>query len=149
MSVAENIAVVRRFVDDVMNGRQLDVIDQIVAADFVYIDPAYPGVVGPDALRTIISEAQAAFPDLQWTTEEQICQDDTVVSRYTWSGTQVNAFRYIPATGRKATITGISIDRLANGRLVETRMLRDDLGFLRQLGVIPDRESMQAELQHR
>jgi steroid delta-isomerase-like uncharacterized protein len=115
----------------------------------VYIDPAYPETVGPEALRAIFSDVHAAFPDLQWTTEEQICQDDKVVSRYTWSGTQVNDFRYIPATGRKATITGIAIDRFADGQFVETRMLRDDVGFLRQLGVIPERDAMQAELQRR
>jgi predicted ester cyclase len=65
---------------------------------------------------------------LQWTTEEQICEDDKVVSRYTWSGTQVRDFRYIPATGRKMTIAGIAIDRFAHGQFVETRMLRDDVG---------------------
>ena len=149
MTVTANVALSSRLVDEVMNGRKLEVIDEIVAVEFVYIDPAYSDVVGPAALKTLISEVHASFPDLQWTTEEQICQDDKVVSRYTWSGTQVNDFRYIPATGRKVTITGIAIDRFAHGQFVETRMLRDDVGFLRQLGVIPERDAMQAVLQHR
>ena len=150
MTVTANVALSSRLVDEVMNGRKLEVIDEIVAAEFVYIDPAYSDVVGPAALKTVISEVHASFPDLlQWTTEEQICQDDKVVSRYTWSGTQVNDFRYIPATGRKVTITGIAIDRFAHGQFVETRMLRDDVGFLRQLGVIPERDAMPALLQHR
>ena len=149
MTIAANIVVNSRLVDEVINGRQLEVIDEIVAADYVYIDPAYSDVVGPEALKTIISEVLGAFPDVRWTTEEQICQDDRVVSLYTWSGTQVNDFRYIPATGRRVTITGVAIDRFAHGQFVETRMLRDDLGFLRQLGVIPERDAMQAGLQHR
>ena len=150
MTVTANVALSSRLVDEVMNGRKLEVIDEIVAAEFVYIDPAYSDVVGPAALKTVISEVHASFPDLlQWTTEEQICQDDKVVSRCTWSGTQVNDFRYIPATGRKVTITGIAIDRFAHGQFVETRMLRDDVGFLRQLGVIPERDAMPALLQHR
>ncbi len=61
----------------------------------------------------------AGFPDAHWTVEDQIAEDDRVVTRWTFVGTHRGDFAGIPATGRPVTMTGITIDRLIGGRIVE------------------------------
>ena len=79
-----------------------------------------------------------AFPDLVWTVEQDISEGDTIVSRYSLTGTQDGDYRSIPATHKKVNVHGVSINKISDGKLVETRMVRDDLGLMRQLGVIPE-----------
>jgi SnoaL-like polyketide cyclase len=80
-----------------------------------------------------------AFPDVQWTVDEQIAEGDKVVSRFHWTGTHAGNFAGIPATGKHVTVKGVVIDRVIDGLLVDSRILEDDLGMLSQLGVMPGR----------
>ena len=77
-------------------------------------------------------------PDLVWTVEQDISEGDTLVSRYSLTGTQDGDYRSIPATHKKVTVQGVSFNKIIGGKLAETRMVRDDLGLMRQLGVIPE-----------
>lgn len=65
-------------------------------------------------------------------------EGDTLVSRYSLTGTQDGDYRSIPATHKKVTVQGVSFNKIIGGKLAETRMVRDDLGLMRQLGVIPE-----------
>ena len=127
-----------RFIEEVINGRKLSLIDETVAEDFVYIDSTIGTVKGRDSLKEMLTRMFSSFPDLVWTVEQYISEGDTIVTHYSVTGTQDGEYRSIPAMHKKITVQGVSINKIIDGKLAETRMLRDDLGLMRQLGVIPE-----------
>jgi steroid delta-isomerase-like uncharacterized protein len=137
-----NADVSRRLVAEVINGRNLDLIDELVTEDYVYFDNSLGRFEGPAALKAIMAKSQHAFPDTVWTIEEQVSQGDILASRFTWSATHREDFDVLPATGKRMTVTVISFDTFRDGRMQETRQFRDNLGLLRQLGFIPEREAL-------
>jgi steroid delta-isomerase-like uncharacterized protein len=132
-----NRALAKRVIDEVINGQNLSVIDETMTNDFLYIDATIGTVKGRDAFKDLMARFFVAFPDLVWTVEQEVSEGDTIVSRYSWTATNDGEYRSMPATHKRVTVNGASINRFSNGRLAETRMLRDDLGLMRQLGVIP------------
>ena len=76
-----------------------------------------------------------AFPGQQWVIQEQIAEGDKVVSKITWVGTHQQEFLGVPATGKDVMVSGIEIDRVINGQLVESQILMDTMGLMLQLGV--------------
>jgi steroid delta-isomerase-like uncharacterized protein len=134
----DNKMIIRQMVESVFNGRDLAALDRFVAEDYVELDPALGQGPGRNGLKRLLGAVLAAFPDLRWTIEEQIAEGDKVVSRFTWTGTHTGDFAGIAATGRRISIKGVVIDRLSDRVMVESRILMDELGMLRQLGVIPD-----------
>ncbi len=79
----------------------------------------------------------AAFPDIKYTAEDVIAEGDRVVCKYSWTGTHKGTFSGVPATGKKITLQGILIAKIAEGRLTEAWALTDRLGVLQQLGFDP------------
>jgi steroid delta-isomerase-like uncharacterized protein len=134
----QNAMVVRQMVDRVLNGRDLAALDQFVAEDFVELDP-FPGQgEGREGLRGVMAGLLATFPDMKWRVEEQVSEGDKVVTRFAWTGTHSADFAGVPASGRAVSVKGVVIDRLRDGLLVDSRMLSDDLGMMRQLGALQD-----------
>ncbi len=133
----ENKAIMNRFMDEVLNKKNLAAADEIVAEDFVELDPLPGQEQGREGLKQIIATLFAAFPDLRWTVEEQIAEGDKVVSRFTWRGTHKGEFMGIPPTNSQMMVKGVVIDRVVEGKFVESRILMDNLGMMQQLGVIP------------
>lgn len=128
----------KRFIEEVINERKLSLIDETVAEDFIYIDSTLGTIKGRDSLKEMLTRMFSSFPDLVWTVEQDISEGDIIVNRYYLTGTQDGEYRSIPATHKKITLQGVSINKISDGKLVETRMVRDDLGLMRQLGVIPE-----------
>ena len=137
MGTEENKALVRRCIEEPWNQRRLETIDELVAPDYVNHDPANPGVRSPQGLKQLVSTFVAAFPDIHFTIEEQIAEGDKVVTRWTARGTHRGALQGIAPTGKSSTVTGISIWRIANGKLAEEWANWDTIGMLQQIGVIP------------
>lgn len=133
----ENNAIMNRLMEEVLNKKNLAAADEIVAEDFVELDPLPGQEQGREGLKQILSMFFAAFPDLRWTVEEQIDEGDKVVSRFTWRGTHKGEFLGISPTGGQVTVKGVVIDRVVEGQFVESRILMDNLGMMQQLGVIP------------
>ena len=134
----ENKAIVRRIFEEVWNQNDLAVADEVVASDQVNHDPGLPGMPsGPEGLKYLVQTFRAAFPDLQFTVEDQVAEGDKVVTRWTMRGSNTGSFLGMPPTGRTVAVSGINIDRLANGKLVEHWRSADQLGMLQQLGLIP------------
>lgn len=132
-----NAAIVQRFIDEVINHGRYEVCDEIVAEDFLELDP-FPGQgEGREGLKGVIAQLRSAFPDIHWVTHETISSGDKVVTRFTWTGTHRGDFLGIPATGRPVTVKGVVIDRLVNGLMTDSRILMDTFGMMMQLGVIP------------
>ena len=137
MPEQENIAVLSRFMEEVINQGRLDVCDEIVAEDFVELDPLPGQQQGREGLKDVIAMLRAAFPDIHWVPEETIAAGDKVVTRFTWTGTHRGPFLGIPATGKSVIVKGVVIDRLSGGKMADSRILMDSLGMMQQLGVIP------------
>ena len=133
-----NSQVAQRMLEEAFGQGELGLVDEFVAADAVDHDPANPmDVRGPAALKEQISMYRAAFPDLQFTIEDTIAQDDRVVIRWSSRGTHRGELMGLAPTGKVVTVTGISIDRFAEGKIVESWTNWDVLGLMRQLGAAP------------
>jgi steroid delta-isomerase-like uncharacterized protein len=133
-----NKAIERRLLDEVFNQGNLDLIDELVASDFVgHGTAAEGGDQGREAYKQFVIQMRTAFPDLRITIEDQIAEDDKVVTRWRARGTHTGVFQGIPPTGRSGEMSGVTIDRIANGKLVECWSNTDDLGLLQQLGIVP------------
>jgi predicted ester cyclase len=85
----------------------------------------------------VVAAFRSAFPDMHWVIEEMVGEGDYVFSRLTWRGTHQGEFMGILPTGRRITVKGMVLDRVVDGKMVESRILMDGLGMMAQLGVIP------------
>ena len=131
-------ALAQRFIDDVINARDLDgVLVEMVAEDFVELNPLPGQGPGRDGLADVLAMMFAGFPDLHWTLHDTLVEDDRVMGFSTWTGTHDGEFMGIPATGRTATVQAWFIDRYREGIFVESRIIMDVAGLLGQLGVLP------------
>ena len=133
---AENEATARRWFEDAINGADLAVIDEIVAADVVHHSGTFPDGQGPDAIKGILGALLAGFPDTRHTVEHVIAKDDHVVVRWQAQGVQVGEFQGYAPTGQRVTWTGINIYRIECGKIAESWSEVDGLGRLDQLGLI-------------
>jgi steroid delta-isomerase-like uncharacterized protein len=133
----ENKAITRRYFEEIWNHGNLNVIPELIAANHVHHDPANPGSSGPDGTKQLVSMYRAAFPDAHFTLEDQIVEENKVVTRWTARGTQQGELMGIGPTNKTITITGIDIHRIVNGKIEEHWSNWDTLGLLQQLGVVP------------
>jgi steroid delta-isomerase-like uncharacterized protein len=133
----ENKARSRRFFEEVWGKGNLAVIDELTASNFVNHN-APPGLPpGLEGLKQFVVMYRAAFPDIQISIDDVIAEGDKVVIRWTARGTNTGPLFGMPATGKAATVTGITIERKVDGKSVEGWNNFDQLGMLQQLGVIP------------
>ncbi len=138
MSTEENKALARRWLEEGFNQRNLDVADQVYAADYVSHDPSVPFEVrGPEGLKQLTAMYHSSFPDVRITVEEQIAEGDRVVTRWTGIGTHQGEFAGVPGTGKQATVTGITISRISSGKIAEEWINWDTMGLMQQIGAIP------------
>ncbi len=132
----ENNHVSRRILDEVWNKRNLDVIDELVDADFTFHDPMAPQAAnGVESYRLFVHANLAAFPDLHLTVHDSIAEGDMVATRWTATGTHTGDLGGISATGRTVSITGMNFSRIVNGKFVESWGSWDRLGMFQQLGL--------------
>jgi steroid delta-isomerase-like uncharacterized protein len=131
----ENKAIVRRYYDEVLTGRNLKVADELFAPDFVSHAASGKAVDLAIYLQSV-GMSHTVFPDLRVTVEDQIAEGDKVVTRWKAHGTQTGPYMGISPTGRELMVSGIHIHHLTDGRLVEHWEQIDTLGVLQQLGVL-------------
>ena len=118
MSTSNNKSIVRRYYEEVLNSRQLQVFDEIANPSFLCYLPDGKGV-DSEIYKQTITGTFAAIPDLKVTIEDQIAEDDKVVTRWKAQGTPQVEFAGIKPNGKSITVTAIHIHRLQNGKLVE------------------------------
>ncbi len=137
MSVEENKALLRRCMEEVLNKRNLDAVDEFYAVDFVdhNAPPGTPPGIG--GIKQIYTMIHTAFADIHITIEDMVAEDDRVVLRFTARGTHKGELMGIAPTGRQFTVMEIRIYRIAGGKIVEHWGLLDQLGLMQQLGVVP------------
>jgi|SRR5579884_1036589 steroid delta-isomerase-like uncharacterized protein len=137
MSIEQNKSIARQFFEDAYNTGNVDLLEQLLAPTYVD-EKAPPGTPsGPQGIAEVITMFRRAFPDLRFTIEDQIAEGDRVATRYTFRGTQRGELMGIPPTGKQVSIGGISIYRIADGKMQQAWIEYDMLGLLQQLGVVP------------
>ena len=134
MSLEENKAVVRRLFEKVINAGNLGAADELYAPDYVLgHDPVFGGARGPEAAKRLV----AAHPNFSMTVEDELAEGDKVATRYTARGMHEGEVGGVAPTGRRFEVSGICIHRVVDGGITEGWWQANELGMLRQLGLLP------------
>lgn len=134
-----NKAVARRFFAS-FEANDQGALNAVLAPGLVAHVPHVPGAPGPvnrEALVHTIGMFHAAFSDHHYEIEDQIAEGDKVVTRTTWRATHSGDFQGLPPTGKRIAISGIAIERIQDGKIVERWVSFDQLDLMRQLGLVP------------
>jgi steroid delta-isomerase-like uncharacterized protein len=137
MSTEENKARQRRLIEEFINRGNMAVAENLVAEDHVVLDPAPGQEQGRAGLMSTLARMRTAFPDLEWTIEEQVAEGDTVACYFSWRGTHQGAFLGVSPTGKRVTVRCMALDYFVAGQCKATRMLMDIMSLMQQLGVGP------------
>ncbi len=132
----QNKMIARRAFEEVQSQGKLALIDDLVVGDFIGHTP-FGEIHGPEGAKQFFGALRGAFPDLHVTVEDQLAEGDRVATRWIARGTHKGQFQAMPATGKQMTMAGMTIFRIANGKLVEGWTNADTLGMLQQLGAVP------------
>ena len=132
----QNKALVRRFLDQVFNNARPEVIDELIADDYVDHSASPGQAPGPGGARQIYEMYRTAFPDLRVEIHDLVAEADLVVVRATFAGTSQGPLMGAPPTGKPVQIASMVIVRLRDGRFVERWEQMDLLGLMPQLGVV-------------
>ena len=134
---AANVSVVRRFIDEVVNGGNLAVVEETWAEDMTWNGGSLGSFEGRRAYTAFLAgNVSGAFDGMHLTIHDVVADDDKVVLRFTNSGTNSGAFMGRPATNRYAEWRGIGIYTIREGRITEGWFAEDILGMLLQLGAV-------------
>ena len=133
----DNETRIREFIDRVLTAGEIDATGDYFHDDVVEEEPLPGQGPGLHGLKETLIRIRHAFPDSKWSIEEQIAEDNKVLTRFIWSGTHQGELLGIPPTNRVVRVWGMIIDRFEGRKVKSTRILLDMLGMMQQLGVIP------------
>ncbi len=136
MSTESNKIVVRRFLE-AFNAGNLAGVAAVCAPNVVVHNSGAPDPLNLEGFRQLAGVFLAAFPGGKHTIEDLIAEGDKVVSRVTYRGTHTGDLMGIPPTYKSVTVSAMIIDQLADGKIVESWRLFDQMAMMQQLGVIP------------
>jgi len=133
-------AMIRRLFDECLNGHKSDIYDEFYS-DVVCRAPVMGDLRGNEHRQFLIS-ILIGFPDARWTIEDQIAENDKVVTRWTFTGSHSATFLGIEASHKELHLAGLCVDRIAGGKIVEEWQEWDTLGMMQQLGALPLEQSI-------
>ncbi len=137
LETERNKAIVRRFIQEVQNDKNMDVFDELNAEDFVNLS-APPGMpTDREGGKMYLGGFLSAFPDSRVTIDDMIAEGDRVATKKTFTGTHTGEFMGIGPTGNRVTLQYVDILRLRDGQIIEHWLSMDQLSFMQQLGLIP------------
>ena len=127
---------VTRLYEEFWNGGSEEVVDEIVAPDFIdhHVPPGVPP--GPEGVRQFAANTKGGFPDFQIQIHDLVAEGDKVACHIEFSGTHTGEFNGIPPTGKKTGAQAISFFRVDGGQLVEAWEFADVSAFLEPLGIV-------------
>lgn len=137
MSVQSNETLARRYLADFWNRGDATAVAEIVAADAVGHVAGQQITAGPQTLLARRAGLLGIYANPTFTLEDAIAAGDKVVIRWTFRGQHTGAGAGVAPTGKEIVATGINIFRIAGGKIAELWVESDDLGEMRQLGVLP------------
>jgi steroid delta-isomerase-like uncharacterized protein len=140
MNPEEMKAAIIKMNEDAWHRRDLGAAYDVYSDDVVFQRVPFPPVVGKEANMQADADTLDAFDDVRSTIDAVIVEGDTAALRWTWEGTHTGTLPSlgIPATGRRVRFSGCSVYHFRDGKIVQQWEYGDLLGFLQQLGAIPD-----------
>jgi len=139
-TIPANKEIGRRVLEELWSEGRLEAADELYASTYVDHVPRGPEAEetrGPEGIKRAVSLFRSAFPDLHYTVEDQLAERDCVMTRFSARGTHRGAFLGTPPTGRDVRYTGIDVNRIRDGRVVESWVQYDALSLLQQLEIVP------------
>jgi steroid delta-isomerase-like uncharacterized protein len=134
-----NKTAVRRLFDEVWNKGHQQIADELFAQNYNHHDSSTPDLGrGPESEKKRATLYRNAFPDIRFIVEDLVAEGESVTARWSCRGTHKGDLNGIAPTGKQFTISGISVSRLSNGKMVEGWVNWDALGMMQQLGVVPE-----------
>jgi steroid delta-isomerase-like uncharacterized protein len=136
--IEENKAVARRAVE-ALNNRDLDMLDEFIAKNYVRHSQATPEIQvrSLDDFKRFIQQDAATFPDSRMTMDLLVAEGDRVAFYGTYIGTQQGQMGPFPPSGKQMKIEFAGVHRFENGKIAETWVTWDNLSALTQLGYFP------------
>jgi steroid delta-isomerase-like uncharacterized protein len=132
----DNKQIVQRFMDECWNRGNLNAVSELVADNCRHHDPVFPSLTsGAENIKHHIQNCRSGFPDLMFTTDDTIAERNEVVLHWTGTGTHKGQFLGMPATNKKATVTGMSIYRLEGSKIAEIWSNWNLMSMMEQLGI--------------
>ena len=138
MSSEQNKAIVRRLLEEPWTGN-LKVVDELIDRNYVGHDPSIPEPRrGPDGFKENVSTYREAYSDARITVDEQIAEGDKVATRWTGRGKHDGDLMGIAPIGKQVKVSGLTLSRLVNGKVIEEYTNWDTFGMMQQLGAVPE-----------
>jgi steroid delta-isomerase-like uncharacterized protein len=133
-----NKEVVRRLYGEVWNDRRLEVVNEIISSSHALNDTNAEGSsIGPEAYKRQVTRFLTAFPDLRFKIDDLVAEDEKLVVSWNISGTHEGEFMGVPATHKKMSVDGITINHIVDRKIIDSYVSWDALGMFQQLGVAP------------
>jgi predicted ester cyclase len=138
-SPAGNKTANRRFYEEVINQKNLAILDEITAAN--YVNHSLPANLptSRDGLKQFVKAFQIAFPDGTCTIDQMIAEGNTVATRLTFQGTHTGEFQGLAPTGKRVTVPALDMARYEESKIVEHWGGPDQMSLMQQLGVLSSR----------
>lgn len=136
-----NRELIRRYTEEVFVNRNYAVIDEVMAEEIDYFNPALPGEISsPDEFKGAVQMIHSAFPDLGASVEDIVAEGSKVATRTREWGTHKGAFGDVPPTGNSFDVQAINIYRIERGKINGVWVQFDSLSMMQQLGLAPSAE---------
>jgi predicted ester cyclase len=137
MTEAENKERFRRFMDEGPNRGNLAIVEELFDPDVAfYVPGSVEPVRGVDGVKGIVAGFRAAFPDLHVTIDDMVAEGETVAARATARGINTGEMMGTAPSGKRAVWVASHHCRFARGKIIENRVIYDQLAFLQQLGMM-------------
>ena len=129
----QNLALARRYFDELLNQGKWSVMDEILADDFTFMLPTQSALTGKEALRGYISYLSRAFHDLNFEIEREVAGENKVAMRWHITGKHVSEFNGVEPTGNPVDEYGIDIFEFWNGKIRTVHVVANQLGLQNQM----------------
>jgi steroid delta-isomerase-like uncharacterized protein len=126
-----------RFVEFINTANE-HLAEELIGTDATFYVPGQPEPMqGPNGYLTIIGMMRSGFPDIQWSLQDKVVEDNKVAARFIMTGTHNGNFFGVPPTGKAIKVQAVNFYRFSNGQIVEEYGQPDMLGLLQQIGAVP------------
>lgn len=136
MTNEQNKAIPRRFFKAMETNDQA-AMKELLAPNFKQFPVGSSEPMSREVLLQTIAQYKEAFSDQKYTIIDQVAEGDKVTTRTTWEATHTGDYQGLPATGKRVLVSGIAISHIQNEKIVERWLSMDQMGMLRQLGLVP------------
>ena len=150
MPATENIALMKRWFEEIWNQGRMETVRELLDENAIGFGQAghETEIHGPEGFIAFAQALRAAFPDIKTTIEDMFGSDDHVAVRWSADMTHTGAGLGIPPSNRKVHVTGMTMVRFANGKIVAGWDNWDQLALMRQIGAVPEAHASHPTLIH-